>query len=213
MTSSIFPRFSARALGRCAAVFVCWLAAGALGLAQIPKAELAAPGGNESNYVLSANDLVKLTVFQESDLETTVRVSKDGTVTFPLIGSVRVGGKSPQEAAKVVRDMLAKDYLVNPQVNLTVMEYSKRRFIVLGQVQRPGAYEMPDRDSVRLLQAIGMAGGYTRIGDPSKITLKRTVNGKETLLKLNAKKMANGDVNSEFEIQAGDVITVGESLF
>jgi len=59
--------------------------------------------------------------------------------------------------------MLAKDYLVNPQVNLTVMEYSKRRFIVLGQVQRPGAYDMPDRDSVRLLQAIGMAGGYTRI--------------------------------------------------
>jgi len=181
--------------------------------AQVPRAEAVAPTGTESNYVLSANDLVKLTVFQENDLETTVRISKDGTVTFPLIGAVKIGGHSPQDAAKTVRDLLAKDYLVNPQVNLTVMEYSKRRFIVLGQVQRPGAYEMPDRDSVRLLQAIGMAGGYTRIADPSKITLKRTVSGKETLLKLNAKRMANGDVNSEFEVQPGDVISVGESLF
>lgn len=213
MKSSELTAFSTRMLIRCVLASLCWLCAGEFAAAQTAKTEAPSSGGNESNYVLSANDLVKLTVFQENDLETTVRISKDGTVTFPLIGAVRIGGKSPQDAAKIVRDMLAKDYLVNPQVNLTVMEYSKRRFIVLGQVQRPGAYEMPDRDSVRLLQAIGMAGGYTRIGDPSKITLKRTVNGKETLLKLNAKKMANGDVNSEFEIQPGDVITVGESLF
>lgn len=189
-----------------------WFALGFCVDAQVPKTE-PVTGSNESNYVLSANDLVKLTVFQEADLETTVRVSKDGTVTFPLIGPVKIGGKSPQDAAKIVRDLLAKDFLVNPQVNLTVMEYSKRRFIVLGQVQRPGAFDMPDRDSVRLLQAIGMAGGYTRIADPSKISLKRSVNGKETLFKLNAKRMANGDTTSEFEILPGDVITVGESLF
>jgi polysaccharide export outer membrane protein len=189
-----------------------WLASSLGAWAQIPKAE-AVVGGSESNYVLSANDLVKLTVFQENDLETTVRVSKDGTVTFPLIGPVKIGGKSPQDAAKLVRDLLAKDYLVNPQVNLTVMEYSKRRFTVLGQVQRPGAYDMPDRDTINLLQAIGMAGGYTRIADPGKINLKRTVNGKESMMKLNAKRMASGDSTSGFEIQPGDIITVGESIF
>lgn len=191
-----------------------WMILAAVAVAQAPRAELATAGsGGESNYLLAANDLVKLTVFQESDLETVVRISKDGTVTFPLIGSVKIGGQTPQDAARLVRDLLAKDYLVNPQVNLTVMEYSKRRFIVLGQVQRPGAYDMPDRDSVRLLQAIGMAGGYTRIADPGKITLKRTKNGRETVIKLNAKRMASGDANSEFEVLAGDVITVGESLF
>lgn len=167
----------------------------------------------ESNYLLAANDLIKLSVFQENDLETTVRISKDGTVTFPLIGVVKVAGKTPQSAAKLVRDLLAKDYLVNPQVNLTVMEYSKRRFIVLGQVQRPGAFDMPDRDSVTLLQAIGMAGGYTRIADPSRITVKRNRNGQDGLFKLNAKRMASGDAGGEFEILPGDVITVGESLF
>lgn len=209
-TFQILDRFVGWA--RIASALVCWLLMGALAGAQVPKAEPASVGG-ESNYVLSANDLVKLTVFQEPDLETTVRVSKDGTVTFPLIGAVKIGGRTSQDAAKAVRDLLAKDYLVNPQVNLTVMEYTKRRFIVLGQVQRPGAYDMPDRDSMRLLQAIGMAGGYTRIADPGKITLKRTSNGRENLIKLNAKKMAAGDGTSEFEVLAGDVITVGESIF
>ena len=102
---------------------------------------------------------------------------------------------------------------VATQVNLTVMEYSKRRFIVLGQVQRPGAFDMPDRDSVTLLQAIGMAGGYTRIADPGKITVKRTASGKDGLFKLNAKRMASGESSGEFDILPGDVITVGESLF
>jgi len=166
-----------------------------------------------SNYVLVANDLIKLTVFQESDLETSVRISKDGMVNFPLIGPVKVGGRTVQDAAKLIRDLLAKDYLVSPQVNLTVMEYSKRRFTVLGQVQRPGAYDMPDRDTVTLLQALGMAGGYTRIADPGKITVRRTRSGSEGVIRLNARRMASGEVTSDFEVLPGDVITVGESIF
>ena len=154
-----------------------------------------------------------MSVFEESDLETTVRISSDGTVTFPLIGAVKVTGKTPQGAASIIRDLYAKDYLVNPQVNLVVLEYSKRRFSVLGQVQRPGTFEMPDRDAVNLLQAIGMAGGYTRIGDPAKITVKRNSNGKEAIMKLNGKRMASGEDNVNFEVQPGDIITVGESLF
>jgi polysaccharide export outer membrane protein len=200
----IFRRLSAIALLFC-------VLAGAVATAQVPRADSDAGAG--ANYLLTANDLIKLTVFQESDLETTVRISRDGSVTFPLIGVVKVAGKTPQEAARAVRDLLAKDYLVNPQVNLTVVEYSKRRFIVLGQVQRPGAFDMPDRDTVTLLQAIGMAGGYTRIADPGKITVKRTSNGKDSLFKLNAKRMASGDAGGEFDVLPGDVITVGESLF
>ena len=75
----------------------------------------------------------------------------------------------------MLQDLLAKDYLVNPHVNVNVTEYSKRRITILGQVQKPGSYDMPDREAVTLLQAIGMAGGYTRIADPSKITFKRRI--------------------------------------
>ncbi len=180
---------------------------------QSPRPEPPKQTAGGGTYVLSANDLIKMSVFEEADLETTVRISSDGTVTFPLIGTVKVVGKTPQVAAGLVRELYAKDYLVNPQVNLTVMEYAKRRFIILGQVQRPGTFDMPDRDSVSLLQAIGMAGGYSRIADAAKITVKRTVSGKETLVKVNGKRMASGEENVNFEVLPGDIISVGESLF
>jgi polysaccharide export outer membrane protein len=166
-----------------------------------------------TDYRLVPNDVVQIKVFQEDDLDSMLRISKDGTITFPLIGSVVLGGKTPQEAALAIKAMLAKDYLVNPQVNVTVVEFAKRLFTVLGQVQRPGSYDLPDSNTLTLIQAIGMAGGYTRIADPSRITLKRTMDGKETLLHLNARKMAGGDTESEFTIDSGDIITVGESVF
>ncbi|MEA3208225.1 MAG: polysaccharide biosynthesis/export protein [Chthoniobacter sp.] len=193
-------------------VLLGYVLVAALALGQVPR-EPASPADRQSNYVLVPNDLIDVKVFQEDDLTSRVRISKDGSVTLPLIGSVAVGGRTTQEAAHTIREMLAKDYLVNPQVNLTVIEYSKRRFTVLGQVNRPGAYEMPDRDSMGLLQAIGMAGGYTRIADPAKITLKRSVNGKDSVMKLNAKTMASQGAASGFEVQQGDIITVGESIF
>jgi polysaccharide export outer membrane protein len=176
----------------------------------IPE-QMGAVGSTDNR--LMANDVVQIKVFQEDDLDSLLRISKDGTITFPLIGSVTLGGKTPEEAALTIKAMLAKDYLVNPQVNVTVVEYAKRLFTVLGQVQRPGSFELPNSNPLTLIQAIGMAGGYTRIADPAKITLKRTMDGKETLLHLNARKMAGGNTESGFPIYSGDIITVGESVF
>jgi polysaccharide export outer membrane protein len=169
--------------------------------------------GSATDYRLVPNDVVQIKVFQESDLDSLLRVSKDGTITFPLIGSVALGGKTPQEAALTIKALLAKDYLVNPQVNVTVVEFAKRLFTVLGQVQRPGSYDLPDSNTLTLIQAIGMAGGYTRIADPARITLKRNMDGKESVLHLNARKMAGGNTDSAFSISSGDIITVGESIF
>lgn len=162
---------------------------------------------------LSPEDIIEVDVFQEPDLQTKVRISQSGTITFPLIGEIKIGGLSAEAAAQIIRAQLAKDYLVNPQVTLTVTEYSKRRFTVLGEVQKPGAYEMPDRDQLSLLQAIGTAGGFTRIANPTDIKIKRTVDGKDTIYKLNAKNIANGRDADAFIIQSGDIITVGESVF
>jgi polysaccharide export outer membrane protein len=167
----------------------------------------------EPNVTINPHDVLSIKVFQEDDLESKLRVSRDGVIVFPLIGTVRVGGKSPEEAAQLIRTLLAKDYLVNPQVAVTITEYDKRRFSVLGQVQKPGSYDMPDRERLTLLDALAMAGGYTRIADPAKITLKRQKGGAQTVLRLNAKEMAKDNKIATFEIEAGDVITVGESLF
>jgi protein involved in polysaccharide export with SLBB domain len=171
------------------------------------------PPASTSLAAISANDLILVKVFQEDDLESTLRVAEDGTVTFPLIGKIKVQDKTPQEAAALIRERLMDGYLKNPQITVTVIDHNKRRFTVLGQVQRPGSYDMPDRDSLSLLQGIGMAGGYTSIANAKRVILKRRVNGKETVYKINAEKMASGGESSTFQILPGDVITVTESWF
>jgi protein involved in polysaccharide export with SLBB domain len=188
--------------------FVCQLLV-LLGLAVTATVGRAA---DADSYVLAPNDVVDIKVFQEDDLAAKLRISQKGTITFPLIGVVSIGGKSPQDAAALIRAALAKDYLVNPQVTVTVTDYGKRRFTVLGQIQKAGSFDIPDREKVNLLDAIAMAGGYTRIADPSKVTLRRKVDGKETVIKLNAKVIAR-EGGAPIEIQPGDIITVGESIF
>jgi len=181
-------------------------------LSQAPTV-ITAPSPQLQNYVLSPNDLVEIRVFQEDDLQTSARVAQDGTINFPLIGVVKVGGKTTQEASKLIRDLLAKDYLVNPQVTISVREYARRSFTILGQVQKPGVYEFADNQTMTLLEAIGMAGGYTRIADPAKITLKRSINSRDIIYKLNAKTMARDEASKPFEILPGDTVTVSESVF
>jgi protein involved in polysaccharide export with SLBB domain len=191
--------------------FPCFMLA-MIALFANPMPGRAAEEEMSTSYALAPNDLLEIRVYQEDDLACRLRVSPKGTIVFPLIGMVEVGGLTPQQAAEAIRAKLAKDYLVNPQVTLTVFEYGKRRFAVLGEVQKSGTFDMPEREKVTLLDAIAMAGGYTRIADPSKVTLKRKENGKETIVRLNAKKMAKNDL-AAFEIRPGDVITVGESMF
>jgi polysaccharide export outer membrane protein len=171
------------------------------------------PAQVSRDYNILPADILEITVFQEPDIKATLRVSNEGTITFPLIGVVPVGGLTAQGAAIALRDRLAKGYLINPQVTVTVMEFSKRRFTVLGEVQKPGSYDMPDQQSVTVLQAIGMAGGYTRIANSGKVTLMRKMGGTSQTFALNAKDMARGNAESAFLVQPGDVITVAESRF
>jgi len=175
------------------------------------------PGSATTNarpdYILAPNDIVTVKVYQEDDLDAKVRISKDGSIVLPLLGQVTVGGKTREQAAKMIRDLLAEKYLVSPLVSLDIAEYSKRRFTVLGQVQRPGTFEMPGDESVNLLQAISMAGGYTRLGAGNRVTVQRVENGENKSIKLDADSMAKEKGVKIFEILPDDTITVGEKIF
>jgi polysaccharide export outer membrane protein len=170
------------------------------------------PVETSNDYRLAANDVVHIKVFQEDELETTERIAKNGTVTIPLIKNATIGGLTRREAEQRI-EALFKEYLVKPQVTVRIVEYTKRRITVLGQVNDPGAIELPAEGSIDVLEAIGMAGGYSRIANPSKITVKRKVGGKDTIIKLDGKKMANDAGSSRFEVMPGDTISVGERLF
>ena len=172
-----------------------------------------APGYAQGNYLLAPNDLGAVTVFQEDDLATKSRVGNDGTISVPLIGTVKVGGKSVDEAAQIIRSRLAKGYLVNPQVNVGVEEFAKRLVTVLGEVQKGGTFEFPNQGPLDLLQAIGLAGGYSKVANPGKIVVKRRVDGKETVLLVNGKALAAKAGAERFEVFPGDTITVAQSIF
>jgi polysaccharide export outer membrane protein len=163
-------------------------------------------------YRLAANDTVEITVFGEDDLNTTARIGKDGAVTMPLVGLVKIGGQSVREAAVTLEGRL-RQYLVKPQVAVNILAYSKRRITILGQVNRPGTFDLPDEASIDLLEAIGMAGGYTRLANPSRITLKRMVKGRETLYKLDAKQMLDKEAGERVTVLPGDTIIVAERIF
>jgi protein involved in polysaccharide export with SLBB domain len=166
------------------------------------------------NYKISANDLLDFKVFQEPDLDAQVRVAGDGSAIFPLIGSVGLAGKTVAEATAVLRQHYLNGYLVNPQISLIITSYSKRTFTVLGQVQRPGSYDIQSDRTISLLEAIGMAGGYSRIADPGKISVRRRENGQDEVLHINGKRAEKAGYGAEdFLVKAGDVITVAESIF
>ena len=170
------------------------------------------PSEASQTYRLAANDLVRVRVFQEDDLAAELRLSRDGTTTFPLLGVINLGGKTVEEAAASIREALGKDYLVNPQVTVTVVEYAKRRFTVLGQVQKPGSYEFPGEETVTLLQAIAMGGGFTRLAVQGKVTITRTTGGKKTLT-VDVRSAASDPGTKPFEIFPDDTIIVSERLF
>ena len=178
-----------------------------------PSATAAASSAVSASYVLSANDAVQIDVFQEDDLRTTAVISKDGTINFPLLNSVKIGGLTQAQARDLITEKLRADYLVNPQVSFAVVRFASKRFTVLGQINRPGSFELPAQESIDLLEAIAMAGGYTRIAEPGKITVKRRIGDKEQIFNVNAKRMAKNLGTERFAIEPGDTITVAESIF
>ena len=163
-----------------------------------------------SDYQLTTDDQIAIEVYGEEELRSVVRLNADGAVSLPLLGSVHLAGLTLNQAAARLTELYGKDYLLNPKVNVMLIGYAKRRFAVLGQVNRPGSYEMPEGSpgGIDVLEAIAIAGGYTRIAAPQRISVRR----RDQILRVDAKRLAHSGGKS-FQIQPGDTITVGESIF
>lgn len=174
-------------------------------------ASVSAPAG----YVLSANDQIAVEVFGEDDLRTNGRLNAEGNFSVPLIGSIHLGGLTLTQAAAKLTELYGRDYLVNPRVNVMLVGYAHRRFTMLGQVNRPGSYELPEgaQDGIDILEAVATAGGYTRIAAPERISVRRKkANGGDEVIRVDAKRLARSSGQS-FTVLSGDTVTVGESLF
>ncbi len=185
--------------------------------ASAPAAPAPAPAapaaGVSASYTLSPNDAVQVDVYQEDDLRTATVISQEGTISFPLIGVVKVGGLTQTQARDRIADLLRARFLVNPQVSVTVVRFASKRFTILGQVNRPGSYELPAQEKIDLLEAIAMAGGFTRIAKGSNVAVRRHVGDGDKIFTINADKMAKKTDTERFIVSPGDSITVAESIF
>lgn len=171
-----------------------------------------APAGGD--YVLMASDLLQIRIFQEDDLTREVSVSQNQTITLPLIGTLDVKGRTVRETEALIRDLYDKDFLVNPQVNLTVVRYAERTVNILGSVNSPGPVVFPQEKGLTLLEAISRAGGFNRLANKNKIRLTRTgLDGEKTTYTIDADQLIKGRGDSSWSLQINDVIFVPESIF
>jgi polysaccharide biosynthesis/export protein len=165
------------------------------------------------DYVLQPSDLLSVQVFQEENLKREVRVSQEYSITLPLIGKVDLKGKSLRQAEDIIRELYDRDYLVNPQVNIVVIEYAKRTVNVIGQVNQPGAVLFPQEQGLTLLDAISRAGGFTRLANRSQVKLTRTnADGKNETYIINADDLIKGNSSTSWPLLANDIIFVTERI-
>ena len=175
--------------------------------------EEAASGAPSANYQLTPGDTVIVRVFREPDLDSQQRLSRDGTINFPLLGVIHLAGRTTNEASAMIVGMLAPDYILHPQVSVSISTYNKQHFTVLGQVGTPGTYDIPEEQTIDILGAVARAGGFTRLAQPSKVTVRRAVGDREEAVTVNVERMMKDKNSPRFVIHANDTISIPERFF
>lgn len=167
----------------------------------------------KSDYRLSGADLLEITVLGEKDLDRQVRVSQSGTITFPLVGSVKVGGLTSAEAEATLAAQL-REYLKSPQVTVFVKEYGNKKVFVFGQVAKPGAIELPTETKMTVLEAISQAGGFTPIAAPDRTRVVRLVDGKSQSFVVEVSAITKrGEKKKDLSLEPNDIVFIPESFF
>lgn len=165
------------------------------------------------NYVLKPSDVVSVDVYQEDDLNKEVRVEGDGTIALALVGKVKVAGMTVAEAQSLIKDLYNRDYLVDPQVSLLVVQFSPKVVHVLGSVNSPGVISIPPDRDLKLTEAIAGVRGVSRLGNPKSMTIKRVnEDGRARQIEVNFSRIVTDPNVSDVVLQEGDTIWVPERI-
>ncbi len=173
-----------------------------------------APAGPSSSYQVSELDYLKISLFVADELQfsTELRVSQDGSISVPHLGSIEVGGKSIDEVRNALYEPYNRDYYVNPHIEITVLAYSERTVTVIGKVNRQGMVPFPSEKGLTLLEAIAAAGGWSndRLADKKKVTITRTSKtGEKNVISIDARELTTKD----YPLEEGDLVNVPERIF
>ena len=170
-----------------------------------------APNAAAAEYRLGAGDVVRVVVYQNPDLTLETRVSETGVISYPLLGSVRIGGLGVSAAEKLIADGLKSgNFVKSPQVTVVLLQVKGNQASVLGQVNRPGRYPIETTD-MRLTDLLANAGGVAATGG-DLLVLSGTRNGKPYRLEVDLPSVFGPNTEagraSDVLIQNGDVLWV-----
>lgn len=161
----------------------------------------------DNDYRMGTGDVLRITVYGQPDLTTEARVSEAGSITFPLIGEVKLAGSTPAQGEAEIAKRLSKGGFINePFVTLNVVQYRGQQISVLGRVNRPGKHAL--EKASRVTDVLALAGGIAADGADT-VTLVRTRDGTPEYRDIDVIALfkPGGEASNEL-VQDGDIINV-----
>jgi polysaccharide biosynthesis/export protein len=163
------------------------------------------------DYTIGPRDVLSVTVWGQADLSKDYAVDQDGAIAFPLIGRVKAAGDSPGRLAARVTELLEKDYLVNPQVSVTVKEYLSQKVQVMGEAEKPGLFYLTGPTT--LLEVLSKAGGLSKTAGKQLVLVRHqaavgSAAAGNTILRVSFDKIQAGDAAENLRVQDRDIVFI-----
>ena len=157
------------------------------------------PTAQSGDYTLGPGDRIRITVFGHDDLSGEFTISETDTVSFPLTGTLTLGGVALDDAKRAVVTALKPDYLLDPRVSIEVVEY--RPFYIIGEVNNPGSYAYVN--GMTVTEAVALAGGFTH----------RAKKGRVVIIRAGDDEGTERSIPVSAPVLPGDVVKVLERIF
>lgn len=176
------------------------------------RAQAVAEGGIDeaASYKLGPDDKIQITINGHPEYTRPVVVGGNGSISAPLVGDIAAGGRTPREVSALLTELLARDYLVDPQVDVEVLEYKSKWVMVAGEVKSPS--RLPLRGGSTLKDVLSDAGGFTAdAGETITISRQNPEGGEATVLTVSRLAFEAGEANPT--LVPGDIVNVKSATY
>jgi polysaccharide biosynthesis/export protein len=177
-----------------------------------------AASAQPNEYIVGSQDVLTVTVYDQADLTGKYPVDADGTLTFPLIGRIKVGGLSLHGVEAELKKELANGYLKNPQVTVAVEQFKSQRIFVMGEVRAPGTY--PLSGEMTVIEALARAGSTTNDAAEEVLIVRPAAGSAGTgpvlpeqrpdanVIHVNVRDVQSGKLSQNVLLRDGDTLVV-----
>lgn len=160
----------------------------------------AGAGAQSDAYTLNSGDSIRIYVYGEPDLTFDVLlIGENGRISYPFLGELKVSGRSVSQLQAALIGGLKPDYLIDPRISVSIVSY--RPFFVNGEVRTPGAKAF--QPGLTLRKAISLAGGFTERANKKKVLV----------IPDDDPQFKETEVDLDYRVQPGDIITVQDTFF